>query len=87
MMGGASWEGVLCLFINSSVNAINDELRVIILQARKGDLKLNFKKIHKTGLANTFSVWNILFILGSTLFKPRNTKLANGTALKSLPKN
>lgn len=37
---------MLCLFINSSVNAINDELRVIILQAREGDLKLNFKKIY-----------------------------------------
>lgn len=34
----------MCLFINSSVNALKDELGVIILQTRKEDLKLNLKK-------------------------------------------
>ena len=36
--------GIVCLFINSSVNALKDELGVIILQTRKEDLKLNLKK-------------------------------------------
>ena len=34
----------MCLFINSSVNVLKDELGVIILQTRKEDLKLNLKK-------------------------------------------
>ena len=39
--------GIVCLFINSSVNALKDELGVIILQTRKEDLKLNLKRKDK----------------------------------------
>lgn len=53
---------MLCLFISSSINAVNNESGVIILQTSKEDLKLNLK-ICVTGLANTFNAWNILFIL------------------------
>ena len=77
----------MCLFINSSVNALKDELGVIILQTRKEDLKLNLKRKDKIRLASTFSIWTILLIFRLTLLKPRNTKLPNGAALKSLPKN